>query len=170
MVKTVFGAVIVRNLCTYFERAKPPSEDTIDMWFAKCANIPDEPLEWIVDRIKDNLEAFPRNLPNTVWEYYRDWLSTYPEKSAHKMIVDCKKCNSTGYIFTIKTNRESKMNYEYAFRCNACKQANDNGLPLWANQLVDQGYYPIPERESSGDIKSVKQLIKKITTEDEIPF
>jgi hypothetical protein len=130
MNKHTFSEVIIKNLCSYYERKAIPTESARDLWYAKIRNIPDESAQWIVNRIQDTQEAFPRNLPAMIWGMYREWLDSHPDKQARQQRVKCPDCNGDGYVFVITIDKESNP-HEYVFRCPVCDQAAEIGIPYW---------------------------------------
>jgi hypothetical protein len=165
MVKAIFADAIVRNLCTYFERAKHPSMETIDMWFNRISKIPDEPVQWIVQRIKETSESFPRNLPNTLWEYYREWIASNPDKVSISKRKDCIRCNGDGYVYATKIHGKNQV-YSYVFRCPECEQAKENAIPYWVqHQFSDKGFTPIANQNKPITRKSMQEMIAGIGKE-----
>lgn len=161
MVKTIFADAIVRNLCTYFERKVTPTPQAIDMWFDRVKKIPDEPVDWIVSRVKELQESFPKNLPNMLWELYREWLASRPEKQAHRH-VDCDKCNGDGYVFALRFDDKGR-HFQYAFRCPACDQAPELGIPFWSPQKhITDGFHPIPNQNRPLDKKTIREMLDSI--------
>jgi hypothetical protein len=159
MVKAIFADAIVKNLCIYFERKVMPIPEAIDMWFRRCEKIPDESVEWIVKRIKDNCEGFPKNLPNMLWEHYREWLSSHPEKQALPRGELCKKCNGFGYIFGFSFMEG--RHYEYVFRCPACQQAPESGIPIWNHQHAAD-YHALADQMKPPTHETIKAMVASI--------
>lgn len=160
MVKTIFADAIVRNLCTYFERKVTPTPQAIDMWFDRVKKIPDEPVDWIVSRVKELQESFPKNLPNMLWELYREWLASRPEKQEHRH-VDCDKCNGDGYVFALRFD-DSGRHYEYGFRCPACDQSRDNGIPYWSMTMISDGYRPLEDQKKPVTRQTIREMLAGI--------
>ena len=79
MVEASFADFIVK-VCQFFER-KPPSPETLGLWFGEVAFIPEESLQWIQTRVCQQ-ENFPRNLANFMKSLYRDWLAKSPRKTS----------------------------------------------------------------------------------------
>lgn len=161
MVKTIFADAIVRNLCIYFERKVTPTPGAIDMWFSRVENIPDEPVNWIVQRIKENHDQFPKNLPNTIWDYYREWLAMYPEKRAFKDRQNCQKCNGDGYVFAIRFSDDGR-HHEYVFRCPVCDQAPEIGIPAWSQKFSVDGFNLLKNQKMPVTKTSLREMISGI--------
>ena len=60
----------VDELVLYYERkGKPPSDGTLDAWHEKVKHIPSEALPWIVRRIEEEHESWPRNIPMAIRQH-----------------------------------------------------------------------------------------------------
>lgn len=147
MNRIIFDSVVLGNLTRYYER-KPPTHDTADLWYGRCERIPDEAAEWIVRRIQDTSDAWPRNLPAALNERCREWLDTYPEKRAISRATGCPHCDS-GYVYALHTGRDGRQ-YRFVFRCAICDQAGENGVPTWRNLLREENYLPMRWRDLAG--------------------
>ena len=169
MVKTIFADAIVRSLCTYFERKVIPTPDAITMWFTRVEKIPDEPVNWMVQKIKEQQEMFPRNLPNLLWEYYREWQQMNPDKMVSRgHICTADHCNGEGYVFATHS-RDDGQRYEYVYRCPVCNQAREFTFSAFHRHDVTIGINPVPIIRAGKSIKSVKALTKMVLREDDDP-
>jgi hypothetical protein len=138
MVKDDFGRVITK-LCDYYER-KEPKNAAMEVWFARCKPIPTEPLGYITQKIMDNNEIFPKNLPAAMWESFNEWLQANPEKRAQKTYTHCPDCED-GLIFTSKYSEKLKTKYKYVFSCGKCRQSEFRQYPMaMLHELAAEGH------------------------------
>jgi hypothetical protein len=152
----------VRDLCTYYERKIIPTAEAIDAWHQRVEKIPAEPLEWIAKRIQANSEGFPKNLPNTVWEHFREWGQANPEKiSRRSTICRAEHCNGAGYIFSVR-EYEKGASGEYVFRCLVCNQAQETTIPYFSNQHIRDGFKPVKQRKPEVTTHSTRELASMI--------
>ncbi len=128
MVEKVFHD-FVKGLCFYYER-RDPREETLDLWFQGVKHIPDEPVDWMSEQIRSRHDAFPRNLPLVIREFWQQWLEDHPLRRARgNTETECPDCDETGMISVYREG------IRYLFRCRRCKRSNLNGVP--AAFLVD---------------------------------
>lgn len=124
-------------LCSYYER-KEPKQSTLEVWHRWCHRIPSEPLTWIVRKIEEDYENFPRNLPGAVFEAYGEWQQANPDKMAAERYFYCPDCIE-GLIFTQKII--DNMKYSYVFRCGRCRQSRTTAYPIAGRlDLLGEGY------------------------------
>lgn len=119
-------AKLLKELCDYYER-KEPKPGTAELWFDKVKNIPGEPLKWIIRKIEDDHDTFPRNLPGSVWGSYREWQQANPDRMTEKEYFDCPDCNK-GLIYA--RNIKNGHSYGYVFRCARCRQSTVQTYPM----------------------------------------
>jgi len=148
---------ILKQLCNYYERKVFPLNSAHDLWFKKTENIPDEAAFYIRDRIYEELESFPKNLPKIMWAFYHEWIEAHPEKRAKLNYFNCPDCNE-GLIFCRKKNSDDKY-IRYVFKCSRCKQDHTPGYPMDSKKgLIEKGYefeipFAAPVKRSLADIK-----------------
>src|SRR5574343_592121 len=80
MVRNDFSRIIT-TLCEYYERREPKNA-ALEAWFARCRHIPAEPLDYIAQKIMENHETFPKNLPAAMRDTFTEWLQANPDKRA----------------------------------------------------------------------------------------
>lgn len=134
MVEASF-ATAVRTLCSYFER-KDPAPHALSLWYDSVRKIPDEAVDWIVDKIKGE-DTFPRNLVKMFWLNYHQWLNDNPEKRSTKkeFSYQCADCDNTGFLFVKREGGNRTV-----FRCK-CGRASETGIPIAdIRELVSQGW------------------------------
>jgi hypothetical protein len=171
VLRAVFDTVVIQNLVRYYER-KPPVHEATDLWFTRVSKIPDESIDWMVKRIQETSEIFPKNLPNVLWDTYREWLATYPEKRALPQGIICKHCDGNGYVFAQRLGSDNHPK-EFVFRCEICDQAPEIGIPVWKlHKHEKEVYYLIPDQTVHLTHMSVKQMVDLITKpiDDGVPF
>jgi len=107
MVRIEFEA-FVKELSAWFERAKPPSQRTMELWAEDVKCIPNTHLGEILSAAK-NLDTWPRNLPAFMRSKSVELKETrgedkqyaihprrlHPERYADK---NCPKCKGKGLI------------------------------------------------------------------------
>lgn len=137
MVRTELEA-IVGNLGAFYERKSAPSAMTLELWMQKVKNIPSEAVGPIQDKIMDECEYWPRNLPATLWAMYHAWLEAHPEKRAHKDIVDCPDCEG-GWLCLTRPVRGYRVPPTFSAPCGRCRQVRAAQYMTLAEALR-QGY------------------------------
>lgn len=124
----------VSTLCDFYER-KEPKQATIELWFKLVNRMPSEPIPWIIKKIQETSDSFPRNITATFWGAYGEWQNAHPDKRAGKNYFDCPEC-SEGLIFAkSKASRGS-----YVFRCIRCKKDNTAAYPQASRLELLQDY------------------------------
>lgn len=129
----------VRKLCTYYER-KAPDQKTIELWFSRVSQYPDECLPWMVKTICEKSDRFPTNPPNMIRLLWQDWLRDHPEKverynsSAGCSDPWCKK----GEIHAL-LNVSGRISV-YAFVCGTCRGSRMAWPVASSIQLEEAGY------------------------------
>ena len=164
----------VNELCDYYER-KEPKQGTKDLWFANLKNIPTEALPWIVKKICQENESFPRNLPGAIQAMYQAWRGAHPEKIAHEQKQDCPDCDD-GTIRAWKIGNNNRA-YSYLFRCARCKQCTTEAWPFaYRGQLIADGYEPEQRDKITGPSThgTLKKLVEKVVDgagfDNNVPF
>lgn len=151
---------IISELCSFYER-KEPKIATIELWFRLVKNIPSEPLLWIVKKIQEVHESFPKNITSALWGTYTVWQQTFPEKKTIKRFFDCSDCNE-GLIFARKKNAPHVS--EFVFRCSKCRQDNTRSYPLSSRLELLEEYDVVPKEGNlkAYDKKPISELISEI--------
>lgn len=140
MVREDFSRIISK-LCDYYER-KEPKNAAMEIWYSRCKAIPGEPLGYITQKITDNNETFPKNLPAAMWGAFTEWLQANPDKHAHKVFTHCPDCEE-GLIFTAKHNEKFNAKYKYVFSCGKCGQSSIRQYPIAIlSDLTAAGHAP----------------------------
>lgn len=131
----------IKELCDFYERAKEPRQGTIELWFDRVRQIPSEPVPWIIGKIEENSDTFPRNLPGALWAGFREWSQAYPEKMAPRVMCDCPDC--TDGILWARAEKNGQR-YSYIFRCARCKQSNTEAYPMASRTELMADYEVMP--------------------------
>ena len=138
MVRNDFSRIIT-TLCEYYER-KEPKNAALEVWFSRCKYIPTEPLDYIAQRIMENHESFPKNLPSAMRDTYTEWLQSNPDKRAVKTFTNCPDCEE-GLIFTSKHQEKFNVKYKYVFSCGKCGQSTFRQYPkAMLSDLIAAGH------------------------------
>jgi len=124
----------VSTLCDFYER-KEPKQATIELWFKLVNRMPSDPIAWIVQKIQETSDSFPRNITATFWASYGEWQNANPDKRAHRAFFDCPECSEGLILAKSKTSRCS-----YVFRCIRCKQDNTKAYPQASRLDLLQDY------------------------------
>jgi hypothetical protein len=112
------------TLCDFYER-KEPKPQSIVLWFEAVKNIPSEPVPWMVKKIEDTNDSFPKNMPGSFWATFNEWKQAHPEKRAFKNYFHCPDCDE-GLLLVIKNDTRGK----YVFRCARCRQDETRAYPF----------------------------------------
>jgi ribosomal protein S27AE len=140
MVRNDFSRII-STLCEYYERREPKNA-ALEAWFARCKHIPIEPLDYIAQKIMENHETFPKNLPSAMRDTFTEWLQANPDKRAVKTFTNCPDCED-GLIFTTKHQEKLKVKYKYVFSCGKCRQSEFRQYPTaMLFDLISDGHKP----------------------------
>jgi len=154
---------MLKELMDFYER-KEPKQGTIELWFGKVSKVPSEPIKWIVNRIENDYETFPKNFCKAIMDTYREWTQANPDKRAAQRYYDCPDCNE-GLIWARKLV-ENKP-YTYVFRCLKCKQNTTQAYPLASRLELRAEYDVIPKlgdlSETAKKYRNWKELVKNVS-------
>jgi len=139
----------LKDIGIYYER-KAPNDGTIEAWFERVKKIPSEPIGWITDKIFEANETYPKNIPNTMWAFYREWVQSNPNKIAHKNYFKCPDCDGEGIINMSKT--VNNYPYKYVARCERCKQSDLGGIDYISKIMAERHGYAVIEQPTQGPI------------------
>ncbi len=146
----------VKDLCEFYERKSEPKISTLELWHAKVSHIPDEAMPWIVRRITEEYESFPRNLPMAMRSATDEWFTAHPEKAAHERYFDCPDCNH-GLIYVERRN--VKPVYSYVFRCERCRQNRVIEYPMALLSSLLSAGFTIPKH-----IADAERISKRLSS------
>lgn len=160
-------ANMINELANYYER-KEPRMETIDLWYRKVKQIPDECVFWMSDRIEATHETFPRNLPLVCLQLFDEWKQANPDRIiGNREYRECKYCED-GLIFAKKDVAKGKsiVTYEYVFRCGHCKQDNHNSFEFATYAALERAEYFILNKNkplvSENKAVSMDNLVQSI--------
>lgn len=128
---------LAESLAAYYS-AKTPGSKTIDLWFDMVQNIPAEALPWIEQKIYQEHDLLPRNLPKAIRELFEAWLQANPEKRARKESVDCPDCEG-GLLCLTRPVRGYRVPPTFSAPCGRCRQVRAAQYMTLAEALR-QGY------------------------------
>lgn len=136
MIRKKFNAFLER-LCEYY-RHSVPTGGTLEAWFERVQQYPDEYLRWTYNQITETQEMFPRNLPNTMKALYGKWLIDHPEK---REFCYCSEpwCDGEGLIHAVKEGEGGTFPV-YCFRCATCQQSRMPAFMTTSKELKLAGY------------------------------
>lgn len=166
---------ILKDLCDYYER-KEPKQGTVELWFEKIKRIPSQPIKWILHKIFDDHDAFPKNVPGALWASYREWQQANPDKVAVIDFFECPDCVD-GLIWVKGVHKDHV--YGYVFRCAKCKQNHCQQYPMAYREELKENYevmpkggWPhVPKRgRNIRELVSSVGVLKKEQPVEEVPF
>jgi hypothetical protein len=70
-------------------------------WMPKVENIPAEAIGYIIEKITDDADRMPANLPKAFRQHFRAWQMEHPEKVARVVEQGCRDCEQ-GILFLEK--------------------------------------------------------------------
>lgn len=151
----------VETLSTYFG-AKAPGMKAVDLWFDMVQNIPAEALPWIENKICQEQDTIPRNLPKAIRELFEAWLQAHPEKRAFTQENrSCPDCEG-GWLALCKPVDGYRLPLSFSAPCGRCKQVPSRHY-LTLHQALADGYkrqklYAL----SYAEARNVKDLIRLV--------
>ena len=86
------------NQIAEFLGSPAPTATKIFAWMPKVERIPSEAIPYIVEKITDELDRMPPNLPKVFREKFRMWQAENPEKNAQIVQKGCPDCEM-GILF-----------------------------------------------------------------------
>lgn len=86
------------NQIAEFLGSPAPNATKIFAWMPKVERIPSEAIPYIVEKITDEADRMPANLPKAFREKFRLWQLENPEKTAQIVQNGCPDCES-GVLF-----------------------------------------------------------------------
>lgn len=114
----------VNQLAVFFNVTKAPGLAVINAWAPKVAFIPAEAIEFILGRIQDEHDSFPRNIPKIFRQFYREWLAANPQPE--RQVRGCANCEG-GILFLERVRPDGNIETGSCF-CATCTPG-DPGRP-----------------------------------------
>lgn len=106
----------INKLATFYNVTKAPGMAVINAWLPKVEMIPAEAVDFILGRIQDEHDSFPRNIPKTFRQFYREWLAANPQPE--RQVRGCQACEG-GVLFLERTRPDGSVETGSTF-CAAC--------------------------------------------------
>lgn len=82
----------VNHITSYLGYQRTLTPQVLAAWHNKIQSIPTEAVPYIVQRITDEAENMPRNVPKLFRELYSQWLVEHPHKGALAQEHFCGQC------------------------------------------------------------------------------
>ena len=114
--------IAMKNISRYFGKPEPKG-DTLTEWMKELHYIPNEPVDWIEQKIKAN--KYPDNPPQAIRKLWYQWLEEHPDRQK-KEEAGCDECEA-GFLYA------SKKGYSFVFRCEHCNSFGESSV-LVANR------------------------------------
>jgi hypothetical protein len=93
----------VNQIAAFLGSREAPAHTKV-AWFEKVQNIPEEALPFIVEKLTDECDTMPRNLPKAFREKFRAWQMENPGKVASVDEKGCRDCEA-GILFLERDGR-----------------------------------------------------------------
>lgn len=146
-------ADFVQNLAVHFGSTRP-SQERMKSWYERVMDLPDEFMAWCVDRIKDNFDAFPRNLSKAILALWIEWQKEHPNRIAKfQEHQGCDKCNR-GWLIARLGNETA------TFRCGHC-QCVQQDIAVIATREELEGYGWYLESMAGGSGSYYRELARE---------
>lgn len=97
-----------------FLGASAPTATKLMAWMPKVENIPAEAIGYIIEKITDDADRMPANLPKAFRQHFRAWQMEHPEKVARVVEPGCADCES-GVLYLEKDGQTA------AIFCQCCQ-------------------------------------------------
>ena len=124
----------LERVSTYFGAKRLMDEKRIESFYDQCHHVPHEALGWIEDRIYQEQDSMPRNLPKYIRALWLQWQDLNPER----MVREPVECNAPGceggYIFV--RHREGWTAVAYCDRCAVRRRLCPANSPSLSNVQV----------------------------------
>ena len=96
------------NQIAEFLGSPAPTATKIFAWMPKVERIPSEAIGYIVEKITDELDRMPPNLPKAMREKFRLWQAENPEKNAQIVQRGCPDCEM-GILFLERDKKSAAV-------------------------------------------------------------
>lgn len=91
-----------------FLGATAPTATKLMAWMPKVENIPAEAIGYIIEKITDDADRMPANLPKAFRQHFRAWQMEHPEKVARVVEQGCRDCEQ-GILFLEKDGQTAAI-------------------------------------------------------------
>lgn len=120
------------------------TQSVLDSWYERVQNIPDEAVQFIIDRICA-MESLPRNLPLAWQRAWEDWKAKNPKRIVPD---DCPHCGNATVRFCWARN-EADGWVNFSVPCPAC-QPPRTGMSL--TEMESRGVVIMPPAYRGGPV------------------
>ena len=96
------------NHIAEFLGASAPSATKLMAWMPKVESIPTEAIGYIIEKITDDADRMPANLPKAFRQHFRAWQMEHPEKVARVVEQGCADCEQ-GILFLEKDGQTAAI-------------------------------------------------------------
>lgn len=113
----------------------------LSSWYYQVKHLPNEPLEWMATKIKNENDYFPRNLSKTMLNLWDQWYTERPQKQISQK-EGCQNCHD-GWILAYPPEEL----YPRAVKCAHCSKSKPEGVWITTIQeLKKRGWVLESER------------------------
>lgn len=148
-------------------------------WYQKVKHLPGgQALNDIYDRITDEYERFPANLPKAIKTHWGAWKNENQDKiiRSKEKITGCENC-LRGWINFAQEDEKSGLIYEYTCLCGHCRQIKNQKIPMMTvEQIEAEGGRVIkpgrekPKKQVFGSIEDMTAAVGGGEDNDQVPF
>ena len=125
-------------------RSKRPSPEALNAWYGCLQHIPDEAVDFIVERICD-MERLPSNMPLAWKILWSEWKAMNPTRIVRPY---CRACDNHGARFVWAPVGNGRWHH-FAVPCPAC-QTNSSRPPVSLQDLECSGCVVMPTGYEGG--------------------
>ena len=161
----------IHNLYEYFDR-KPPTFDKKRAVLKRVQYIPDEAVDWIVDKIQDEMDSLPRNIGKAFKLNYQAWQSSNTGKVHTYKQEKCDQCKGTGLLWYSYFDEDFQNDIEKVAVCGDCENWRQFG-PLrdsvsyvtTRQELIARGFAiegptkDLPKTTFDGSVKDMASVV-----------
>lgn len=128
----------IAQIYDMFTNARSPSADQRQAWHDRLKHIPDEAVNFIVERICD-FERLPSNMPLAWRNLWADWKAANPSRI---MRPDCPACRNSGARHGWARQEDGEWMI-FGFPCPIC-QHDESREPVSIRELEAKGCVIMP--------------------------
>jgi hypothetical protein len=112
---------MIEDLYSFFQVDRRPTSKVLAMWFDKTKGIPNLAVGWIRERIEEERDALPRNMPKWLMTYFAMWRQAHPESVIDQPVVPCTQCGGYGFLWAKRPVAGYML--RVTFICGDCSNA-----------------------------------------------
>jgi hypothetical protein len=113
MTTTEFKAAVAK-MERYLGPAPLPNTEAIAAWLERMESIPSEAVPYIVRRVTDDMDRWPRNIPKLFRQLHLEWLAADPTPTAPAQQHYCGQCYDG--ILWLERGNETAVKYCACYR------------------------------------------------------